>query len=302
MEIEKILGVIASTLNIDATEWTAELKDGDKWADDAAEKVAAKISAQVKAVKEAQHKRGIREKGKAIETFFKQHGFENPEKLEGDAYLSAVLDHIGTKQGDSAGSDDTKALTKEQLAKLPEVKALIQEAKQDAGKQLADLQASFSAKEREFMQTRVKDRTSALMPQILDDANIVLEVPGMENSRQSRIQALQALINWNEIGLDEKGNPIFVDSEGSPATDDFGKVKEFKKWLVDTGANIYGTHKGQPGQSGANPQGGPNGQQGATRYSFADESSFSRAYQTETDAAKRVEMLKAYKEQKAAGT
>ena len=61
--MEKIFTALASALNLDAEEFNAALRDGDKWLTDEqlADKIGEAARTQVKAAKEAQLKRGKRE-------------------------------------------------------------------------------------------------------------------------------------------------------------------------------------------------------------------------------------------------
>ena len=140
---EKVIGAIASALSLDASEFTAALKDGDKWlADDAlADKIGELAAAQVKAAKEAQHKRGQRETWTAVEKRLKAQGFENAEKLQNVAMLDAFFEAYGPEKAPEGKTPEQ--FTKEDLVKLPIVKSLMQEAKAEAGKQYDTLKNEY---------------------------------------------------------------------------------------------------------------------------------------------------------------
>ena len=114
---DKILGAIASALQIDASELSAALKDGEAFLpdDQLAEKLKDVAAERLKAAKDAQHKRGQREIGDSIEKWAKAKGFSNDEKLKGTALLDAVFDTVDSKAPE--GNDPTK-FTKEELSLL----------------------------------------------------------------------------------------------------------------------------------------------------------------------------------------
>lgn len=294
--MDKIIGAVASALNLDATELSAELKDGEKWLEEekVAEVLSAKVSAQVKAAKEAQYKRGIREKGKAVEQFLSRAGFANPDKLEGDALLEAAVDFMKASH-DGEGGKDPKALTREELAKLPDVKALITEAQRAAGAKYEQLSAQFETEKKSWQSQRIQDLGAARLPEILEEAKVVLDIPGTEGSRAARIKAVNSMIDWGSVGVDDKGAFVFLDSDGQPKTDDFGKPVDFKKHVVSIASGIYGTHLADPKKGGAAPSGGPSGQGGGTyqrTFTFTDAKDFNSQYLGESDQAKRSTMLK----------
>lgn len=297
MEAEKLIGAIASALNLDATELLTELKDGEGWASNAESTLSDRMKAQVKAVKEEQRKRGIKEKATAVEKFFKAKGFDNPERLEGDAMLDAAFEQLAQKQ---EGGEPGK-LTPAELAKLPEVKALIEEGKQNAAKAYDALKAEYEQAKTGYQRDRVKDLAAAKIPSILDAGKIVLDVPGVEGSKDKRIKALFNLLDWSEVGVNDKGDLIYINQDGTQKTDDFGKPVDFQKSIVSMASEIYGVQKVDPSKSGANPAGsGAAGAGGAGRvYTFANAAEFSAAVMAEADPAKRSQMRKDYSEQAA---
>lgn len=296
---EKIIGALASALNLDATELFAELKDGDKWAENATELLSGKISAQVKAAKEAQYKRGIREKGKAVEQYLRGKGFDNAEKLEGEALLEAAFEFLTPKGGNSGQSGEPAKMTKEDLLKLPEVKALIDEGKKQAGSQFEALKAEYDAAKTTWQTMRIKDLSAAQLPSYLDEAKVILDVPGSQGTKEKRVQAIAALIDWSKVSLNEKNQLIFIDEQGQPATDDFGKPLDFKKHVVGIAAEIYGVHKTDSSKGGAAPGGKPSnpGNTRADKYAFTDSKAFQEALFSEPDVSKRAQMRQDWKEQ-----
>lgn len=300
--MEKIIGAVASALSLDAVELSAELKDGEKWLEEEklAEILSAKVSAQVKAAKEAQRLRGIREKGKAVEQFLSKQGFSNPDKLEGDALLEAYSDYLKASH-EGEGGKDPRAMSREDLAKLPDVKALVVDAQKAAGAKYEQLSAQFEAEKKSWQSQRVQDLGAARLPEILEEAKVVLDIKGSEGSRAARIKAVSSMIDWGSVGIDANGGLVFIDSDGQPKTDDFGKPVDFKKHVVGLASGIYGVHLADPKKGGAAPAGGQSGQGGGGTYqrthSFNDAADFNARYMVETNVSTRASMLKDWKVQ-----
>jgi hypothetical protein len=294
---DKILGALASALKMDAQELLADLKTGDDWAENAVDTLSAKIRAQLKAAQDTQYKRGIREKGKATEKFFASMGFENPDKLEGDEYLDAAREFLESKVPEG-GADPVK-LDREALSKLPEVKALISEAKTAAGQRLSELETAISQKEKQFRQERVKDIAAAKLPEILEAHKVILDAPGVEGSKSARIAAVQAQIDWSKVAIDDKRNLVFVDDDGNPATDEFGKPVDFSKHVVSVAAPMFGIQTQDPHRGGGRPAGTGGGAGGSQTWTFENAAAFDKAIMSEGDPGKRADMRRAFLEQAA---
>jgi hypothetical protein len=297
MDAIKILGAFASALNIDVAELTGKLKTGDAWNTDAAETIADVISSQFRAVKEAQFKRGVREKGKEFEKLLGKHGFQNPSKLEGE---ELVNEFVETLKGEATqkGADPAK-MSKEELLKLPEVKSIFEEGKRTGAANFETLKAEFDREKASWQQQRVKDKAAAILPSLLEEANIVLDVKGVEGSKARRIAAISSMIDWNEVTVNDKGELIFVDQDGHPKTDDAGKPVDFKKTVVGIASGIYEVRTQDPNKGGANPAGNPTnpanpgGEKYTPSFNFnKDEKAFNAAMLNELDPGKRATMLK----------
>jgi len=187
-------------------------------------------------------------------------------------------------------------MTREDLAKLPEVKALVTEAKQQAGQQIEALKSQYDTDRAKWQKERVLDVAQAKLPAYLKAANINLEVPGTTDGEEKRIKAIMSMLPTNELGLNEKGELVFMDSDGQPKTDDFGKPLDFKKHVTDLGANLFGVRKVDPSKSGIAPQNGQKpGANDSRVYSFENKEAFDKAILVESDPAKRAQMFKDYK-------
>ena len=301
---EKVIGAIASALSLDASEFTAALKDGDKWlADDAlADKIGELAAAQVKAAKEAQHKRGQRETWTAVEKRLKAQGFENAEKLQNVAMLDAFFEAYGPEKAPEGKTPEQ--FTKEDLVKLPIVKSLMQEAKAEAGKQYDTLKNEYETAKKDWQKQRVQDVAKRKMIEYLEEGKILLDLPGSTVNKAKRVEAISAMLNWSEIGVNDKGEVVFGDADGNVKTDDFGKALDFKKQVVSIGTELFGVLKQDPTKAGAQPSGsgaagaagGGNGQH-VQKYTFATQADFDKAMLGTADNAERFQMLKDWQHQ-----
>jgi len=299
--MEKLILGIANALSIGSEE-LADLKNGETWLDEneVSAKFAEIVKGQVTAAKDAQFKRGIREKESAVKRFLRNAGFANEAKLEGDALLEAYTDHVkGSFEPGEPGKEPTK-MTREDLLKLPEVKNLLVETKQQVGKEFEAFKAESEQVISKMKRERVGDIARVRIPAILEAANVNLEVAGVANSKETRIKAVMAMLDGGEIGLDDKGDLVFLDADGSPKSDDYGKPFDLKKHVARIGEDLFGVRKIDPGKGGADPRNGqkPGGSDPKV-YTFENQAAFDSAFMTETEPAKRAQMLKDFKTQAA---
>lgn len=304
--MDKLILGIASALSIDAEE-LASLKDGEKWLDESAltEKFSEIVKAQVTAAKDAQFKRGFREKESAVKRFLRNAGFSEVGKLEGDGLLEAYTEHVKTTvEAPENGGKDPHKMTREELAKLPEVKALTLEAKQQAGQQYEALKGEFEQAQTKWKRSRVEDVANAKVPNYLKSANINLEVPGSAEGESKRVRAILSMLNFGELDVDKDGELIFVDQDGQPKVNDFGKPIDAKKHIAEIGADLFGIRKIDPSKGGVNPIIGqkPGGSDPKVFTFGGDQKAFDASFMTESDPAKRAQMLKDFKTEKEAAT
>ena len=298
---EKLFGAIASALHLDAAEFTTALKDGEKWLadDDLAAKVAEEITKQVKAAKDAQHKRGQREAWSAVEKVLKTKGFSNEEKAQGTALLDVFFEQY-SPETTPEGKKPTE-FSEDELAKLPTVKALMQKAKAEAGKQYEQLKSEYDQARQKWQTERVTEVAKRKLSEHLEEAKVMLEVPGSNVSKAKRVEAIAAMLDFSSISLNDKGEVIFVDAEGNPKTDDFGKALDFKKHVVAIGSDLYGIQKQDPTKGGGNPAGG--GAKGAAgadytpKFSFANSSEYDTALKSASTPEDRLEVMKSWRHQ-----
>lgn len=314
---EELLKGIASAFKIQADEWIATLKDGDDWLSEKeiATKVSQLISEKVTAAKKESRGSGQAEQNAKFSKIIKSEGFENPDGLQGDALLSAFL---AWKDEQIVPNLDAPVdqLDREALLKLPLVKEIIIQTKQDSGKGNEKLKAEFEAYKLSVERERAKyneERALDISKRHLGDAlrkgNVILKVDGLDVSEQDRIDLIFDTIRLREkIGLNANGEPIFLGEDGEQKRDEFGNVVNYNDVVIKYGKSAFGISAQDPSHSGANP---PQGQSstGKTdyvpKYRFGTVQEFDNKLMTTTDNAERLELSRSKQfllEQKAAGT
>ena len=132
---EKLYKAIAVAFKINPDEFIATLKDGDDWLSEDAisDKVTELVSTKVTAAKTDSRKSGQAEQNAKILKVVKLAGFENPDNLQGSELLTAFTAWKDEQIVPASGDTPTGEMDKETLLKLPIVKSLILEAKQESG-------------------------------------------------------------------------------------------------------------------------------------------------------------------------
>lgn len=299
MDIKEFTGAIASALRIDAQEFADQLETdgGELKPAEAAAKVAEVIRSKFTAAKKEQHARATREVWGKVERLVKTAGFDS-EDLQGDALLTAFIENKSATPPAKG-----EALTKEQLAKMPEVAELVKEGKQAAAKQLADTLNEFTTYKKGVEAKMAQETGKRIALSELRKANVVLGDGKDPDMEERRLNAILLSVGGNIREKD--GSIVFVNADGGIEEDDYGKPVDYAKKVVETGKLLFGTQVVTPGRNGASPAGSSNATPGAAgiKMSFASQEDFNKFYASETDPVKRYEGLQAYQQQqeKAAG-
>lgn len=285
---EKIIGAIASALNVDATELTAALKDGDKWLaeDSFSETLSEKVSEAVKAAKADQHKRAQREVWGLVEKEFKNAGFDNGEKLQGKALVTAFAQ--SNNVGDAPEGKAPAEFSREELVKLPVVKTLLQEREAKAAEKWAAEKKEFEAK----MQAAEKTRKSLLLDKTLlaslEKGKINLgDTP---EQKALRLNILKSQIDFSRIELGENDTLRYLDADGL--------TSDLEKEILPVAQTAFGVvtqdkNRGGGGANGSQGAGGSGaGEKYTPTYTFGDEAAFNKQFSAEVDPAKRATMRK----------
>jgi hypothetical protein len=311
---EQLLKAIALAFKINADEFIATLKDGDDWLsdDEVGTKVSALISEKVTAAKTQSRKSGQGEQNAKVLKAVKAAGYENPDNLQGDELISAFIVWKDEQVESTTGDTPIDQMDKDTLAKLPIVKSLILEAKQESGKGNEKIKAEFEAYKLEVERERAKNREERAFDiaklrnaESLRKGKVVLKVDGI--SEEDRIEAVMDRIRLREkIGLDAKGEPIFLGEDGEQRKDEYGNPISFADIVVSYGKAMFGIAAQDSSHEGANhPANQQHGQSGAyvPKYRFANISDYDNKYMETSDPAERLEInkSKAFHQEKAAG-
>lgn len=311
---EQLLKAIAVAFKINADEWIATLKDGDDWLSDEqiGTEVSKLITEKVTAAKKQSRASGQGEQNAKVLKAVKAAGYENPDNLQGDELISAFIVWKDEQVAPPTGDTPADQMDKETLLKLPIVKTLILEAKQESGKGNEKLKADFEAYKLEVERERAKNREERALDiaklrnaESLRKGNVVLKVDGI--SEEERIEAVMDRIRLREkIGLDSKGEPIFLGEDGEQRKDEFGNLIPFSEIVVSYGKAMFGIAKQDQNHEGANPPANSGqGQNGAyvPKYRLANIADYDEKYMQTSDPAERLEIAKSkqFHEQRAAG-
>lgn len=322
-DFSKVLGVIASTLNLNATELTESLKDGEAWLSDGeiSKKLGEAISGQVKAAKVAQRNRALKETTETVAKWTRGQGFtpSDADLKSTEMLLQSFSDHLESSKPDTTTIDPATAgkLSRDELAKLPEVQSLITSAnaaviekyKKEVGAELEKVKTEYTTYKAQTEREKIEAVTLQAVTRALEQGNVMLEPTGTKVSKDARIRAVLREIDLGKVRVNDKREPYFVDEHGEPLTDaDFGKPVDFSKHVIGIGKDLYGERGPDSSKGGANPE-GQTGQNGSAKfrqeYFFKSDAELSKAMFSEPDAAKRAKMSEDFafqqQNQKAAG-
>jgi hypothetical protein len=313
---EQVLKAIASSFKIDADEFTATLRneDGSDWlsTEVIASKVSGLIQEKVTAAKMASRSAGQGEENAKLAKLVKTAGFSNDENLKGAELLSAFIAWKDAQVPELPEGNDLAKLTADDLVKLPTVKSLIDDAKKTAGqsfealkKQIADKESEFDTYKKTIERERANDALARFIPEALRKANVILKVEGVEDSEKARTSNFIELIkHTRKFTLGADGTPIFVDENGKPLEDEFGKPIDPLDVILSIAKPMYGVATQNPANGGGNPpiSNGKPGEQAPPRI-HRTQQEYNQFLMTETDNAKRLAAVQAwqYHENKAAG-
>lgn len=310
---EEVLKGIASALNTNADEFIATLKDGDDWLsnEEVVTKVSGLIKEKVTAAKTASRSAGQGEENAKLAKLVKAAGFSNESNLKGAELLSAFITWKDEQVPELPEGNDLAKLTADDLVKLPTVKSLVDDAKKTAGqsfealkKQIADKEAEFDTYKKTIERERANDALARFIPEALRKANVILKVEGVEGSEKARTESAIKLIKHSQnyvIGAD--GNPVFVDENGDPLKDEFGKPIDPQDVVASIVKPIFGVSTQNPANGGGNPpiSNGKPGEQAPPKM-FRTQQDFNQYMMTETDNTKKLAAVQSWQyHEKAAG-
>ena len=253
---EKLIGGFASALNMDASELTAALKDGDKWLgeDEMVEVIRQKVGDQVKAAKDDQRKRGQREVWLTVEKKLKSQGFENPDKAQGSALLDSYFEQLQPIENEGEGKKPSE-MTEQEIMRHPVFKNIKARIEADAKKGLEAQLTEIEQRALKAETTQKRLVVNAEMARLSREARLNLgESP---ETQAARLGLLDAKIPYDRISVDGE-KVILSDAEGYES--------DFKSFFLGLATPVFGIVKQNPSRSGANPQAGGAAGAGAGEY------------------------------------
>lgn len=297
MELDKILGAIASRLQIDADEFIASLKEGENWKEDAVETVGTIISDHIKSAKDQQHKRGTREYEDRIVKHIKAQGFSNPEGKKGTELIEAYQEWVKAQAIDDDGTGGKKPaeLTEAELMKLPAFKTALAAKLQAAQQEVDAVRAEFETYKGKEARKTVEQIADQKMLEILTAKNAVLESEALGVTKDERLAKFKKMLPYDRMRLSEDGKEIIMlDEDGEPLQNNLGKPITYESVVLSEWGPAFGFHKQDPKKGGPTPglRDKTKEGEGAMRFDSADD--FNKYISSEPDATKRFEAQKAY--------
>ena len=296
MELDKILGAIASRLQIDADEFIASLKEGENWKEDAVETVGTIISDHIKSAKDQQHKRGVREYEDRIVKHIKAQGFSNPEGKKGTELIEAYQEWVKAQAIDDDGTGGKKPaeLTEAELMKLPAFKTALAAKLQAAQQEVDAVKAEFETYKGKETRKTVEQIAREKMVAILTEKKAVFESEALGITKDERLKKFEKMLPFDRMRLSEDGKEIImVDEDGEPLQNNLGKPITYESVVLSEWGPAFGFHKQDPKKGGPNPGLKDKTKEGeAMRFDSADD--FNKYISSEPDATKRFEAQKAY--------
>jgi len=311
---DKLYKAIAVAFKINPDEFIATLKDGDDWLSEDAisDKITDLVSTKVTAAKTDSRKSGQAEQNAKILKIVKASGFENTDNLQGADLLTAFTAWKDEQIAPPTGDTPVDQMDKETLLKLPIVKSLVLEAKQESGRGVEAVKQQFDAYKAQVEQDNVKrerERAINVAERHTEEAarkgNIVLKVEGVDE--KVRLKSIFDVIRLNEsIGLDAKGLPIVLGEDGEQKKDDYGNPIPFSDIVVSYGKGMYGVSAIPQTHEGANPPinaGVPGQKDYVPKYRFGTTKEYDDAYMKASSPEDRLELSrsKQFHAEKAAG-
>lgn len=251
--MEEILKAIASGLKLDAEQFLADFKQGEDFMPEkeVAAKLATFIPDKVKAANETAKKVGRSEVQKRFSRIIKDSGFENPEALEGEPLLSAFVEWKGESAQHIEGDPDK--LSKEELLKVPQVRAIVSEVTAKAGEKFATEKAEWEKKVKAAENTRKGMLLEKNLLSVLEKGKVNLgDTP---EQKSVRLDFLKSRVNLDRVEIGEGDVLKFLDESGYES--------DFEKEVLPIAQTAFGIVTQDKNKGGSGAQG--SGTAGADR-------------------------------------
>jgi len=271
---------------VDFDTFLAEIKDKDE--NEQGEALFGQIKARFAQVGKDRENGGISKKAKAIEKvlapIIEKYGIEADTTEEQLRLLHEALEAEPPK-----GSG---TLTKEELSKNAEVKALIAERLNAANQAYQAEKATLESKLKEQSQASTKAKALALIAHHLTEKKAVLGNATPQTAAEIALN-LVGIDNVGEvIGPDGKAILVLVDADGAPITDALGAQIPLTAKVESTWA--FGFNKADPTKRGGGaPSPGGNAGGSGSSVIITSKEQANELLSLETDPKKRSEIFEA---------
>lgn len=301
--MEEVVKAISAAFKMPETDLAALLKDGDEYltGDDLATALQGVVSDRVKLAAEQARKGGQREQNQKIAAFVRKAGFDNPDKLQGEALLEAYA-AWSEENAPAPAVGEFDKIPEKDLLKFPNVKALIEKNRETVAAKLTALEQAALQKEQELAafknkveQEKVLAFANDFSAKALKEAGVMLEVDGV--SPDLRIKSVLKIATEGKRLAMVNDDLVFLGEDDDVERDEYGKPVSVRDSIVNLGKQMFGASKTPPGQGGGGmPPAKTPGQGGADapRKMFANVSEYNAFMLSETDPALRAEGIKSW--------
>lgn len=247
------------------------------------------LTSKFREVAEQREKAGISKKAKDIEKAFRplieKYGIDSAEKTEEQIRL--LTEALEVEPAKAGGT-----LTKEELLKLPDVKAIVAERLNAANLAYQAEKATLESKLKEQSQASTKAKALALIAHHLTEKKAVLGNATPQTAAEIALN-LVGIDNVGEVmGPDGKAILVLVDTDGAPITDALGAQIPLTAKVESTWA--FGFNKADPTkQGGGAPSPGGNAGGSGSSVTITSKEQASEMLRDEVDPKKRAEIYAA---------
>ena len=255
MKLLEILGVIANLAGISEAELSDKLtanSEGENLDKTTVETALNEVfGAKLKSVSEQQYNRGLKEKGKSLESDLKKHFAFESNSIGVDLVKEIVAARESEVRSEKGDKD---VLTAENVGENPIVKEFVkskvQTAVQTATSELTNEVETLTT---ELKTQKQKENKSVILNSALELLEKNKAILGKDNKKDpKRIRTIEILLSQHNYKV-EDGKPIPVDSEGNqllhPTTYNPITFEEQIKEL-----NPFGFHEIDPSNSSPSPK------------------------------------------------
>lgn len=292
-----ILGAIASALQLDADTLSTFKDDQGDWLAEA--ELSQKLQTVVKdrIGKHGQMKvdEGIRRNAEQLEKWAKAKGFQNPDRLKGEALYEALAAHMG-----SGASPEPGELTPETAKKHPVFKQVLAAEMQAARAEMEAKTREHEAYKAQIEAERVQDVARRETVEALKSAKIRIEATGTDEV--ARLEALLHMMKSEKVGIDKQtGKSVLLDDDGEPKKDAWGNPIYFAKQAAELAEKIFGKDDFDPKKGSPSPGMNPASGGKTPQIQFKTQADFDNWFANEPDGAKRMTGQTAWLEQMSGG-